>query len=164
MNIDKRMLIDAIIGGVNIPMGGFSKELTPFTGNTWNEHWDWDKSKLQQLTYNTLEKIYFQLRNTTYETNYDTVMKIFNTIIMASDKDLYTNITTLYYVDTFRDGGIRLFESNTNIKYYVNHKLDSLSRGKIFKHEYPGKDGSILIYGDEERYIKNLLNSKMGIL
>jgi len=27
------MLIDAIVGGVYIPMGRFSKEITPFTGN-----------------------------------------------------------------------------------------------------------------------------------
>ena len=46
LEVTKEMLIDAIIGGVEIPMGGYNNDLTPFNGNQQNESWSWNREAL----------------------------------------------------------------------------------------------------------------------
>lgn len=56
--VTKTILIDAIIGGVSIPMGGFNPEITPFTGNQWNEEWSWNREALEKMSTADLAVFY----------------------------------------------------------------------------------------------------------
>lgn len=58
MQVDKRTIIDAIIGGVKIPHGGINKTLTPFCGNQHNEDWEWSRSELEKMSYDALVQFY----------------------------------------------------------------------------------------------------------
>lgn len=60
MKITKRFLIDAIVGGCGIPMGGINEHLTPFTGNQWNEDWSWNRKALEEMDMENLEELYLK--------------------------------------------------------------------------------------------------------
>ena len=56
-NWDQRQqLIDMVIGGVSPPYGG--NDYTRFTGNQWNEDWEWNREKLEHLSTEQLKKLY----------------------------------------------------------------------------------------------------------
>lgn len=88
LKIDEQILIDAIIGGVYIPMGGYSEELTPFNGNQYNENWVWNRDELMKLNFYTLYRLYFELRNKTYNDNSDELIDIFKLIITTDVKNM----------------------------------------------------------------------------
>lgn len=58
VKMTKKFIVDAIIGGIEIPMGGFSNILTPFCGNQWNEDWKWDRDELNKMTLDELINFY----------------------------------------------------------------------------------------------------------
>jgi len=58
--IDKRCLIDAIIGGITVPQGGIDDEYTISTGLDW---WEWKRKRLEKLSHNKLRILYFSLRD-----------------------------------------------------------------------------------------------------
>jgi hypothetical protein len=58
MKITKEFLIDAIIGGVPIPMGGITETLTPFCGNQHNEDWCWNREELEKMDLDSLIDFY----------------------------------------------------------------------------------------------------------
>ncbi len=57
MNLTKDILIDAIIGGTNIPQGGYGN-LTEFCGNQWNENWKWKHDELNKIDFDKLFQLY----------------------------------------------------------------------------------------------------------
>lgn len=83
----KTLIIDAIIGkgflsvsdGVEMQRRG----LAHFSGNQWNEKWDWNRSELERLEINDLEQIYARI-------SASTDMK--STTTLVSDENL-TDIT-----------------------------------------------------------------------
>ena len=58
-------LINMIIGGTHIPLGGISKTLTPFCGNQWNEDWKWNRDELGKLLEEELKILYDKYRRRT---------------------------------------------------------------------------------------------------
>lgn len=62
IEISKEMIIDMIVGGCSIPMGGISEELTPFSGNQWNENWHWNREELRFYNLETLLALYVKYK------------------------------------------------------------------------------------------------------
>ena len=60
--LDKRCLIDAIIGGITVPQGGIDDEYTISTGSGHNPWWEWKRKELEKLSHNKLRILYFSLR------------------------------------------------------------------------------------------------------
>jgi hypothetical protein len=59
--MEKSFLINAIIGQgfTSFDLSGLEKAgLVRYTGNQWNEDWEWNRSELEKLDTETLEKIY----------------------------------------------------------------------------------------------------------
>lgn len=61
---DKNLIIDAIIGKGFYHINGYHPNdfadvgLAVFTGNQWNEDWEWNKEELKQLSTEELNSIY----------------------------------------------------------------------------------------------------------
>lgn len=58
----KRMMVDAIIGGVPIPRGGFNEKLTPYCGHGNNEDWKFDRKVLEGWALENLIEFYWKHR------------------------------------------------------------------------------------------------------
>lgn len=50
----------SMIRGLPTPYGG--NEYTKFTGNQWNENWDWDMSKFKDVSLIGLHELYLRLK------------------------------------------------------------------------------------------------------
>lgn len=65
MTFEKDMLVDAI-AGTHMPMAVADKMtqlgLARFTGNQWNEDWEWDKRALDRLDVPELSTLYRKLK------------------------------------------------------------------------------------------------------
>jgi len=64
--LEKKDLVNMIRGG-KMPYGGYGewpdKMLTTFTGNQWNEDWEWNELALLELSDGELAELYRELNN-----------------------------------------------------------------------------------------------------
>ena len=58
--------IFCLIRGLPVPYGGF-EPFTKFTGNQWNENWEWDLSKFQDMEIEPLWVAYTTLKKKVME-------------------------------------------------------------------------------------------------
>lgn len=66
MSVDRLMLIHAIVG-CGFGTWRFAEEMTQrglarFTGNQWNEDWEWERGGLERLSDQELEELYERLK------------------------------------------------------------------------------------------------------
>jgi hypothetical protein len=64
---EKDLLIDAIYGrgvcgGYTFALDMEKRRLAKFTGNQWNENWDWDKYELSKLPIEELKSLYLTIK------------------------------------------------------------------------------------------------------
>ena len=55
--------ISQAICSMPIPLGGISSTLTPFTGNQWNESWQWDRNAVKGLPPNAQLELWNMLKD-----------------------------------------------------------------------------------------------------
>lgn len=58
MKTDRQLYLDAIFG-CGCPRGG---KYTTFTGNQWNEDWEWNKKEVQKMSTAKLKRFYAALK------------------------------------------------------------------------------------------------------